>query len=273
MTTPDTRRALSDMAGEASTSADQPGPPDTLLALDSKTPASGDMAEGIKTSTETPDTLTPATGRRNTTEEIASTDESGDSSTVSSKYPPEKPNLHTLAQELFDLITAEMNLEDLRNLRLVSTGVNAKAMDTFAKAHFTDYSFLMNNQESLDTACKVAAHPVFGPTIRNLMVSVEQLSVLYFHGRPWYIHDVDDEEEYILCGDRRTLLRQLEHLTRRTRAFYKMKVIPNSCSKAIDRMFKAIEAQDEFVRSGRQLELLNMVFRSLKKSDRFKELK
>ncbi|KAF2160235.1 hypothetical protein M409DRAFT_29325 [Zasmidium cellare ATCC 36951] len=174
------------------------------------------------------------------------TDSAGDT-------PAEKPNLNNIAQEIFDFIIADVDLEDLRNLRLVSTGINVKTLDIFTKEHFTDYSLLLCSRESLENACEVAKHPVFGRVIEKVTVFVDELRI-----GARVEDDTNGNIFFRKCNSKHDMLR-----------FGK---IAKECLEKVDELYDALTDQHALRTSGQDRNLLTDTFAFLKDNARVREV-
>ncbi|KAK4495255.1 hypothetical protein PRZ48_013584 [Zasmidium cellare] len=167
--------------------------------------------------------------------------------------PAEKPDLSNIAQEIFDFIAAEVDLEDLRNLRLVSRSINSKALETYTREHFADYSLLLCNRESLESAIEVARHPVFGPAIEKITVFVDELRI-------------DTGAESCCDGDW-----YFKPCSRREDVL-KYRFIEEACLESVNELFDALMDQATLRTSAEDRKLLTEVFSLLETNAQVQEV-
>jgi hypothetical protein len=85
------------------------------------------------------------------------------------------PALVDFPAELIGLVAAEFDTEDFFNFRLVCRELNSKSFSHFLDSYFrTRYHML--DRYSLENLLQVSSHPVFGPSLRTLVICVDHLT-------------------------------------------------------------------------------------------------
>ncbi|KAK5133901.1 hypothetical protein LTR08_007130 [Meristemomyces frigidus] len=82
-----------------------------------------------------------------------------------------KTSLHDLPPELMEAIAEQVSPQDLLSLRLMSRDINAKVHRTVTKVHFTDKTFLLPDEQSMQALEDISKHAVFGKSLKTVRLS------------------------------------------------------------------------------------------------------
>lgn len=90
-------------------------------------------------------------------------------------HAEEIKGLLTIPPEIFEAIAEQVEPEDLLRLRRVNKEVKEKVKRTFINTHFRRRMFLLCYEQSLKTLLAIAKHPDYGPAMRVITFSHEQI--------------------------------------------------------------------------------------------------
>lgn len=82
------------------------------------------------------------------------------------------PSIYDLPTELVGLIAQQCDSEDLFNLRQTCRWVNNQTSCIFVKTYFATRAVMLQRQ-SLEVLLQISRHPIFGPAVTNLVVSMQ----------------------------------------------------------------------------------------------------
>lgn len=171
-------------------------------------------------------------------------------STSGSDGATDKAHLSNMPPELFNVVARDIDVNDRVSLRFACRGTSAKVSDAYVEDHFTDYSLLLRNKESLENACQMARHPVFGAAIRKVTIFVDRLRACHINpqnrGRRWTKKQLFD------ALDRPNKFPLLDHITK---DYY---------LALVNRTHRLLDDQDDLYKTGRGLPLLVDFFSILK---------
>jgi hypothetical protein len=85
------------------------------------------------------------------------------------------PTLLGLPPEMFELVARSAEPKDLLAMRLIDREARDKTQRTFEQVYFTYRAFLLSSEESLRTLFKISSHNIFGRTLREVSLCVEQI--------------------------------------------------------------------------------------------------
>ena len=118
-----------------------------------------------------------------------------------------------LPNEILHLIAAALDPQNLCNLRLASRRMNSVTLPAISKRCFATRCVMLQ-QSSLDNLVKISQHPVLGPSVVKLAISLDHLKIERPEGDPGYLFAdengvVDDDlPAYgILLGDQMEMMR------------------------------------------------------------------
>jgi hypothetical protein len=117
--------------------------------------------------------------------------------------------LLSLPNEILGLVAGELDPEDLCNLRLASRHLSRVALTALAKKSFKTRCVMLH-RDGLDNLVSIGRHPVFGPAVKKLVISLDHWKPDHPFAKDQQAHDVlvEDQQFMMQSGLTTTYLAQ-----------------------------------------------------------------